>query len=152
MLKILSIVPCPYVSGLQIMTLGFFERLSGRVRSHFLVTHWIDGEFSRRLDKLAIPYTHSWLGMFSRKLDYVNVRMTIHCLSKLPILFWDFLRLIRSYNPDVIYMANYHELILLGPMLLPLRIPVVYHVHNPLPTGPFYRLTFLFWGAVVNHY
>jgi glycosyltransferase involved in cell wall biosynthesis len=151
-LKVLSIVPCPRVGGLQIMTLRFFEQLSGKMQSHFLVTRWTDGEFSRRLDKLAIPYTYSWLGMISRKLDRVNLDMTIHCLAKLPVLYRDFVRLVRSFRPDVIYTAGYHELILLWPVLLPLRIPVLYHVHGLHPASPFQRGIFLFWGAVVNHY
>jgi glycosyltransferase involved in cell wall biosynthesis len=152
MLKVLAIIPCPYVSGLQIMTLRFFERLSTRIDSHFLITRWTDGKFSQQLAELAIPYTYSWLGMFSRKLDWVNLHMTIHCLSKIPQLYWDFLRLVRSYRPDVIYAGNYHELILLWPVLLRQRIPLIYHVHNPLPAGPFYRRTFFFWRRVVNHY
>ena len=142
MLKVLAIIPCPYVSGLQIMTICFFERLSTRLNSHFLLTRWTDGEFSRRLDQLGIPYTYSWLGMFSRKLDWRNLRMTIHCLAKLPILYRDFLRLARSYRPSIIYAGNYHEIILLSPLLAALKIPVIYHVHNPLPTGPFYRRSF----------
>lgn len=152
MLKVLAIVPCPHVFGLQIMTLRFFERLSGKMESHFLVTRWTDGEFSQRLDKLAIPYSYSWMGMFSRKLDRVNLDMTISCIAKLPRLYRDFVRLIRSYRPDVIYTANYHELILLWPVLLLLRIPVVYHVHSSLPVGPFYRWIFFFWRRVVDHY
>jgi len=152
MLKVLAIVPCPRVFGLQITTLRFFERFSGKVQSHFLVTRWTDGEFSRRLDELSIPYTYSWFGMFSRKLDWVNLKTTIHCLVKLPRLYVDFVRLIRSYRPDVIYTAGYHELILLWPVLLLLHIPVVYHVRNPLPLERFYRWSFLFWGANVNHY
>jgi len=152
MLKVLAIVPCPQVFGLQIMTLRFFERLSGKINSHFLVTRWTDGEFSRRLDELAIPYSYSWLGMISRKLDRRNLDMTIGCVKKLPVLYRDFMRLVRSYRPDVIYTANYHQLILLWPVLLLLRAPVVYHVHNSLPTGLFYRFSFFFWKRVVDHY
>jgi hypothetical protein len=100
MLKVLAIVPCPQVAGLQIMTLRFFERLSGKMHSHFVLTRWSDGEFSRRLDELSIPYTYSWLGMFSRKLDRRNLEMTISCVGKLPRLYWDFLSLVRSYKPN----------------------------------------------------
>lgn len=152
MLRVLAIVPCPTVFGLQIMTLRFFERLSGKIKSHFLVTRWTDGQFARRLDQLAIPYTYSWLGMFSRKLDRRNLEMTISCIARLPRLYWDFVRLVQTYRPDVIYVGNYHELILLFPVLLPLRLPVVYHVHNLLPSAPFYQWSFSFWKRAVNHY
>ncbi len=152
MLKVLAIVPCAHIFGLQIMTLRFFERLSGRVNSHFLITRWTDGEFSRCLDKLGIPYTYSWLGMISRKLDRVNMDMTIACVKKLPVLYQDFKRLVRFYRPDLIYLAGYHEAILLWPVLIAIRVPVVFHVHNPLPTGPFYRVSFFFWSMAINHY
>lgn len=152
MLKVLAIVPCPQVFGLQIMTLRFFERLRGKVDSYFLVTRWSDGEFSRRLDELSIPYAYSWLGMISRKLDRNNLDMTIACIAKFPRLYIDFIKLVRFYHPDVIYTAGHHEIILLWPVLLLLRVPVVLHVHNPLPTGLFYRSSFFFWKAAVNHY
>src|SRR5256885_1412471 len=134
------------------MTLCLFERLHGSLKSHFLLSRWTDGEFSRRLDQLSIPYTYSWLGMFSRKLDRRNLAMTISCVARLPRLYWDFVKLVQSYRPDVIYVGNYHELILLFPVLLLLRVPVVYHAHNLLPQGPFNQWTFSFWKRLVNHY
>src|SRR3989304_2362613 len=90
--------------------------------------------------------------MFSRKLDWINLYMTIHCLAKLPRLYWDFVKVVKSCRPDVIYTANYHELILLWPVLLFLRIPVIYHVHGSLPAGSFYWWAFFFWKNNVDHY
>jgi glycosyltransferase involved in cell wall biosynthesis len=90
--------------------------------------------------------------MISRKLDRRNLDMTIECLRKLPILYRDFFKLVRSYRPDVIYAAGYHELILLWPALLACRIPVVYHVHGLHSAESFQRRIFSVWGAVVDHY
>ncbi|MBI4525310.1 MAG: glycosyltransferase family 4 protein [Deltaproteobacteria bacterium] len=152
MLKVLAILPTGRVFGLQIMTLRLFERLSGKIKSHFLVTRWTDGEFSRRLDELRIPYTYSWLGMFSRKLDWINLYMTMHCLARLPRLYRDFVKLVKSYRPDIIYTANHHELILLTPILSLLDIPVLCHMHDPPPAICFQRGMVRFWGRAVDHY
>jgi glycosyltransferase involved in cell wall biosynthesis len=149
---VLAIIPSGYVYGLQNITLSLFERLSSRTESHFLITRWSDGEFARKLDSAAIPYTYSWLGMFSRRMDWRNLKMTIHCASKLPKLYYDFLRVLRTYRPDVIYAANYHELILLLPLLFFLKAPVVCHMHDPPPSSPFYKASFRLWGQVVNHF
>lgn len=129
-----------------------FKILRDDLSSHFFVTKWTDGKFGQRLEELQIPYTESWLGMFSRHLDPVNLKMTLHCVSKMPVLYWDFSRLLRRYKPDVLYVASYHDLILLLPLLMRVKIPIVYHVHNVLPTAKFYRLSFALWGRIVDHY
>ena len=74
-LRILAVVPTPYCYGLQNLTLALFSSLPLGVDSHFILTHWSDGEFARRLKQLNIPYSSTWLGMFSRKLDRRNLKM-----------------------------------------------------------------------------
>ncbi len=69
--------------------------------------------------------------MFSRKLDWVNLRMTLECLAKLPIAWSHCIRVWWSFRPDVIYVANHHEVILLWPLLLLMRQRVVCHMHDP---------------------
>src|SRR5690606_23316677 len=112
------IVPSSFCFGLQNLTLAFFSRLSQSASCHFLNTRWNDCEFPRRLSALGIPHSATWLGMFSRRLDWVNLKMTLECLLKLPIAYLDFLRLNWRFQPTVIYLANHHEAILLWPMLL----------------------------------
>ena len=151
-LRVLAIVPSSFCFGLQNLTLAFFAHLSPQVRPFFLNTAWNDGEFPRRLDALGIPHAETWFGMFSRKLDPLNVKMTLHCLVKLPLGYWDFWRAYRRHRPDVIYLANYHEIILLWPLLLFLRRKVVCHMHDPAPAIPFQRASFAVWRRAVGRF
>ena len=90
--------------------------------------------------------------MFSRKLDRNNLRMTSECLIKLPIAWLDFLRLYRSFRPDVIYLAGYHEVILLLPLLLWLRPKVIYHMHDVPLAIPFQKFISFFWRRAVGRF
>jgi glycosyltransferase involved in cell wall biosynthesis len=78
--------------------------------------------------------------------------MTLHCLIKLPIGYWDFVRLYRRFRPDVIYLANHHEMILLWPLLFLLRHKVVCHMHDPPPAIPFQRMSFAIWRMAVHRF
>ncbi len=151
-LRVLAIVPSAFCFGLQNLTLAFFGNLSPHVRPFFLNTRWNDGEFPRRLDALGLPHAATWFGMFSRKLDARNVKMTLHCLVKLPVGYWDFWRTCRRFRPDVIYLANHHEMILLWPLLFLLRNKVVCHMHDPPPAIPFQRASFAVWRRAVNRF
>jgi len=152
-IKILVIIPSGTVYGLQNITLDFMRSLSKKdFNCHFLITRWTDGELARRLDALKIPYTYSWLGMFSRKLDWENLRMTIQYLSKIPRIYIDVMSLIKKYRPNIIYTANYHELIPLTPLLKTMGLPVVDHMHDPPPAILFQRMMFRFWDLPVSKY
>jgi glycosyltransferase involved in cell wall biosynthesis len=151
-LRILAIVPSSFCFGLQDLTLAFFAQLPSGIYSHFLGTRWTDGEFDRRLDGLGIPHSATWLGMFSRKLDSRNLRMTLECLRKLPIAWRDLLHQWRSIRPDVIYLANYHEVILLSPVLFWLRRRVVCHMHDPPPPSGSQRFSFFIWRRAIGRF
>ena len=151
-LRILAIVPSSFCFGLQDLTLAFFAQLPPGIYSHFLCTRWTDGEFDRRLDRLGIPHSATWLGMFSRKVDSRNLRMTLECLGKLPIAWRDLLQQWRSFRPDVIYLANYHEVILLWPVLFWLRRRVVCHMHDPPPPIRFQRFSFFVWRRAIGRF
>ena len=151
-LRVLAVVPSSFCFGLQNLTLAFFGKLSPTVRPFFLNTRWNDGEFPRRLDALGLPHAATWFGMFSRKLDARNLNMTLQCLVKLPIAYRDFWRTYRRFRPDVIYLANHHEVILLWPLLMLLRDKVVCHMHDPAPAIPFQRASFAVWRLAVNRF
>ena len=78
--------------------------------------------------------------------------MTIECLRKLPSAWWDFMRLYFSYRPDIIYMANHHEVILLFPLLIWLRRKVICHMHDPPPPIGFQKISFACWRRAVGSF
>ena len=151
-LRVLAIVPSGCCFGLQNLTLAFFARLHPRVQCHFLNTRWSDGEFSRRLSELGIPHSATWFGMFSRRLDPANLKMTLACLWKLPVAYFDFLRLYWRFRPTTIYLANHHEVILLWPLLILFRRQVICHIHDPPPALAFQKISFFFWRRAVGRF
>jgi glycosyltransferase involved in cell wall biosynthesis len=151
-IRILAIVPSAFCFGLQNVTLSLFERISRDVPCHFLVTKWNDGEFPRRLRQLNIPFSEAWLGMFSRKLDWRNVRMTIECLLKLPSAYIALKRLLREFRPTCIFLANHHEAILLWPILVFLRKKVVCHLHDVPPPIPFQKISYRIWRTGIGRF
>ncbi len=151
-MRVLAVIPAPRCFGLQNMTLEVFSRISKQAKCHFLLSKWNDGEFPRRLKELNISYTETWLGMFSKSLDWHNLRMTIECLWRLPSAYLELLRLLIRFRPSVIYLANYHEAILLWPLLLALRSRVVCHMHDPPPATVFQKCSFFIWRRAVGRF
>ena len=83
-LRILALIPSGFCFGLQNLTLSFFAVRPPWLGVHFLNTRWTDGELNRRLDTLGIAHSSTWIGMFSRRFDRANLRMTLECLMGLP--------------------------------------------------------------------
>lgn len=150
--RVLAIVPSAFCFGLQNVTLALFERMVPDVPCHFLITRWNDGEFPRRLRQLNIPFSSAWLGMFSRKFDWRNLKMSIECLLKLPSAYLVFLQLYRRFRPTCILLANHHEAILLWPLLVFVRRKVVCHIHDPPPPIAFQRMSFRFWRLAIGQF
>lgn len=151
-MKILAIIPSGFCFGLQHVTVDFFSRFAPNIQSHFLLTRWSNGDMEKLLLKSGIPYSYSWLGMFSRKMDWKNLKMSLHALSKMPRLYYDFIRIYRKIKPDILYFANHHELILLFPLLLFVKRKVVCHIHDPAPAIGFQKMTFWWYDKVVRQY
>ena len=151
-LRVLAIVPSGFCFGLQHLTLAFFGNSKATLDAHFLTTRWSDGEFVRQLDRMGLLHSATWLGMYSRRLDWTNLRMTLECLFRLPVAWVDFLRLIRSFRPDIVYFANHHEIILLLPLLFFIRPSVVCHMHDPSPPITFQKWSFFFWRRAIRRF
>ncbi len=150
--KILAIIPSGFCFGLQHITVDFFSRFPGNIESHFLLSKWTSGELEKLLKEKNIGYSFSWLGMFSRKMNWPNIKMSAHTFIKLPRLYFDFARLQKKEKPDILYFANHHELLLLLPMLLFRKTKVVCHMHDPGPAIPFQKRIFKLYDKVVNRY
>lgn len=150
--RILAVVPSAFCFGLQNAELALFAELHTRMPCHFLTSRWSDGEFDRRLDALNIVRSSTWLGMFSRRLDARNLRMTAECLARLPLAWRDFLRLYRAFRPDIVYVANHHEIILLLPLLLFMPHKVVCHMHDPPPAIAFQKASAAIWRRAVGRF
>lgn len=151
-LKVLTTIPSGFCYGLQHVTVDLFKACETKIAPHFLVSKWSNGEFEHLLEKNEFSYSYSWLGMFSRKLDWYNVKMSLEALIKLPVLYWHFISLMRRQKPDVLFFANHHELILLLPILWFINTPIVCHMHDPAPAIPFQKKTFKWYGNVVNRF
>ncbi len=151
-LSILAIIPTGFCFGLQHITVDFFLRFPPTVSSHFLLTRWGNGEMESLLKKNNIPYSFSWLGMFSRKMEWDNLKMSLHAFIKLPKLYIDFIRLQKKIKPDILYFANHHELILLYPVLLFTKKKIVCHMHDPTPAIPFQKKNFKRYGKIVDKF
>ena len=151
-IKILAIIPSGFCFGLQHVTIDFFSNFPSNVQSLFLLTRFGNGDMEMMLKKNNIPFSYSWLGMFSRKMDALNIKMSLHSLIKLPKLYYDYLKLKNKFKPDIIYFANHHELILLYPVLLLTKQKVVCHMHDPAPAIDFQKKTFSYYSKKVDHF
>jgi glycosyltransferase involved in cell wall biosynthesis len=148
--KLLAIIPTGFCFGLQHVTIDLLNATKNELDTHFLVSNWSNGDFEKLLNKSGFTYSYSWLGMFSRKTDWHNLKMSMVALIKLPLLYWHFIGLLRSKKPHILFFANHHELILLLPVLWFVRTPVVCHMHDPAPAIPFQQKTFSCYGKRVN--
>lgn len=149
-IKLLVTIPSGFCFGLQHVSVDLFKACEHHVEPFFLVTRWSNGDFEKLLEQKQFRYSYSWLGMFSRKLDWYNLKMSIEAFIRLPFLYWHFVQLLRKQKPDILFFANHHELILLLPVLWFNKIPVVCHMHDPAPAIPFQQKTFAWYGKQVD--
>lgn len=153
MIRILVIIPTPQVFGLQVATFSFFKDLDRtQFEPVFLVSRWNDGSFVNRLKELGLPYEFSYLGFLSMQLTARSIDMTLTCLFYLPRLFLDLRRLMKKYHFDVIYIAGYHLIIQVFPVLLMWRKPVLCHVHDYYSDSKFHRLLHRGLDLVITRY
>ncbi len=151
-LKVLVTIPSGFCFGLQHVSVDLFKACEQEIEPYFLVSKWSNGDFEKLLDQKGFTYSYSWLGMFSRKLDWYNLKMSLEAFIKLPVLYWHFIRLLKQQKPDILFFANHHELILLLPVLWFVKTPVVCHMHDPAPAIPFQQKTFAWYGKRVNRF
>jgi len=151
-LKLLVTIPSGFCFGLQYVSVDLFAACKKEIEPYFLISKWSNGDFEQMVAAKGFRYSSSWLGMFSRKLDWVNAKMSFAALIRLPLLYATFLKLVRREKPDLLFFANHHELILLLPALWLTKKKVVCHMHDPAPAITFQQKTFAQYGKRVDHF
>jgi glycosyltransferase involved in cell wall biosynthesis len=129
------------VSGKEIMVLNLMSGLMERGHECFCITSdWGHLNFKNRLRASAIAYSDLRIGFFSTHLKFSTIRMTLDQIIHVPILYWKYLKLMRSLNADVIVHTNLHHLLLLYPLLSERNS--VYWSHEFVGDTRFYRRLF----------
>jgi glycosyltransferase involved in cell wall biosynthesis len=123
--RILVIARSSSIAGAEIVTLdvlgGFLENGNA---VHCIVSGWSNEDFLSRLKKIGIAYTPLKLGWYYlRKLAW-----SFDSLMHYPGAVIRYIKIQRSFKPDIIYLSLFRHIILLYPFL---KRNVVYHVHDP---------------------
>src|SRR5579862_8665972 len=122
MKRIAIVCAAGIVSGKEIMALELGEGLRARGCDVSYVTSlWGDGDFSARLQILAVPFHRMRLGFISATLNRACLWMTADQLWRWPKLLADYQGFLRSAKPQHVIHTNWHHLLLLWPLLRPTR-------------------------------
>lgn len=150
-MKVAIICGAGIVSGKEIMALELGEGLRAAGDDVVYVTSkWGNGEFSRRLSELALPFYHMRLGFISATLDFNNLRMTADQLVRVPKLFYDYLRLLKREKPERVIHTNWHHALILWPFLR--RNRDLFWLHEVVPDLPRYGRLFLALAQRIDSY
>lgn len=128
--RILAFVGGTYVFGAEIAALDMLAELARRGHSiHCMVSGWNDGDMIRRIERLGWPYTLVKLGFFYvRRPDW-----TLDSLVHYPGARRRCQRVLRQFDPDVVYFLGSNGLLMLPWFSAPSRT-VVHIVDATLPT------------------
>jgi hypothetical protein len=85
---------------------------------------WHDGKFQQQLTEMDIPSHPIKLGWYYLKQWKWSLDSLVNYLPAIA----QFRKLQKQFNPDVIYMDSYRQVILLKPFL---KKKVIFHVHDP---------------------
>lgn len=139
-MRILTVCSSAYVFGAEIVTLKMLEGFKLCSHEQIAVTSvWTDGEMSRRLQQLGIREEIMPFGMVSASITPRHLYWTASALLRLPILWWQWWRLQRSFRPDVVVLSSSRQGLLLLPWLGQISSFLVEHT-SVLPTTSVRRL------------
>jgi glycosyltransferase involved in cell wall biosynthesis len=117
-MRILTVCSSWRVFGAETITLKLLEGFKGRGHEQIAVTSiWTDGDFSRRLGQLGIKEEAMPFGAVVASLSPRYIKWTAHCLSMLPVLWWRWHRVLRTFRPEVILWTSSKQALLLLPWL-----------------------------------
>jgi len=136
--RILVICGAGYVSGLEKITLLVIRGLQERGHDvHCVSTIWGDGDFWQRLVEAGIPRRKMPFGFISKTLRWSPMWMTLDQLIRVPQLWFQYLRCVREFQPDIVLHSNFHHAFLVSPFLNPKR--TFLHLHASFAITAFYR-------------
>lgn len=111
-MRILSVCSNFRVFGAETITLKMLEGFKQSGHEQLAVTSFqTDGEFSRRLVGLGIREEIIPFGAIVLQLRYF--KWTAYTLTRLPILWWRWLQLLRVFRPDVVIFTGSRQCMLL---------------------------------------
>lgn len=129
------------LSGKEMMALELGQglRQAGRAVS-YVTSLWGDGKFRARLAELGFPMACMRIGFISATLTLECMRMTADQLIRVPGLWLDYRRFLRTQAPEHIFHTNWHHLLVLWPFLNSTRD--WFWLHDVVPDKPHYRKLF----------
>lgn len=129
------------LSGKEVMALelGRGLRDAGHTIS-YVTSLWGDGRFRSRLKELGFPMACMRIGFISATLTLECLRMTADQLIRVPGLWLDYRRFLRTQAPEHIFHTNWHHLLVLWPFLDSKRD--WFWLHEVIPDKPQYRKVF----------
>ncbi len=140
-MKIAIVSRAENVSGKEIMTLELGEGLRSEGHSvHYVTSFWNDGTYQRRLAEMGFDPLLVDLGSISATLRWDCIRMTLKQLTRLPVLWADYVHFLRKVNPDNVIHTSWHHLLVLSPLLRTRRD--WYWIHEVLPEKAHYHRVF----------
>lgn len=121
--KILFIVGATNIFGAEIVSMSVMDGLKDDFDILCVISGWNDGNFKSRLEANGIKYHEVKLGWYYMSKPLWSLDSLFHY----PKAFYEYYDLIRNFNPDIVYVVSYRNLVLLFPLI---RRKVIYHVHD----------------------
>jgi glycosyltransferase involved in cell wall biosynthesis len=130
--NILCILGASNVYGAEIVTLSVLTGLKKDYNIHCIIWGWNDGDFKNRLENEDIAYSEIKLGWYYISKPLWSLDSLVHS----PGALFNFYKISRQFNPDIIYVINYRNLVLLYPLI---NKKIIYHVHDANSTSKQHR-------------
>ncbi len=122
--KILVVARGNAVAGAERVTLDVLSGLKDKYDVFCIYNGWNDGVFEKALKNMNIKSAPIKLGWF-----YITqIWWTLDTLINLPKALWSIRKIIKKFQPDIIYTSN--DRFIYAASFLLNKIPVFFHVHD----------------------
>lgn len=106
-MRILTVCTSTNVFGAEVITLKMLEGFKRAGHELLAVTStWTDGEFNQRLATIEVPEVRLPFGAFSKRLSLRPMWWTANVVVRTPWLWSGWIRIIRSFKPDIIIFTS----------------------------------------------